>query len=152
MPDPTQPSDAHPWEVDCYHVAGVMPSRFGEGRCAWCARGGGLIWTGRRDINGKQMLAHVHRGEPDEFSHHRIVRWLGNGYVETLVNTTDEYGAMTPEVAALICNAVNGAERVRARCEVVEESYGGSWDSYSFMEINKERAATLRALNGDTDE
>ena len=62
--------------------------------------------------------------------------------------------------AALICNAVNGAERVRARC--AERVVGNAWwDAGGVLSgeaakvvnvIAAERAAILRALNGDTDE
>lgn len=51
-----------PWEQgDVWGWAGVMPERFGDGRCTLCERNGEPVWTGKTDINGTRMLAHRHR-------------------------------------------------------------------------------------------
>lgn len=43
-----------PWEVgDWWHIQGAAMCQ--------CHRHGELVWQGRRDINGKQMHAHIHR-------------------------------------------------------------------------------------------
>jgi hypothetical protein len=61
-----------PWIIgDRWHIAGVMPEMFGEGKCSLCRSENPIVWEGRRDINGKRMLAHVHQtAEP----------WYGEGH------------------------------------------------------------------------
>lgn len=57
-------------------LAGVLPERFGEGRCSCCAELGEPVWTGRADINGRHMAAHVHDNDDDyDDGGHRIYAW-----------------------------------------------------------------------------
>ena len=96
-----------PWESgNRYSICGVMPSMFGEGRCAACAREGEPIWVGRRDINGTKMLSHVHAMDAlhDSF-HNGIVHYDGNGEVWHVIIETDEYGLMALDDQDFIANA-----------------------------------------------
>lgn len=50
-----------PWEPgEVFLHAGVLPERYGPGRCAFCHLGA-PVWEGVRDINGVLMEAHRHR-------------------------------------------------------------------------------------------
>jgi hypothetical protein len=49
-----------------------MPSRYGEGRCAFCAKMGEPAWVGQDDINGTRMLAHKHH-DPDPYHRDHII-------------------------------------------------------------------------------
>ena len=92
-----------PWERgDRQHVAGVLPERFGEGRCAYCHLGE-PSWTGRMSINGTRMLAHVHtKAEP--WWEHGIRAYRPDGSL-VVVNDTDEYGYVSAADAAFIAAA-----------------------------------------------
>ena len=64
-----------PWEVGGrWLIAGVLPEHFGEGKCAWCKAYGEPVWVGKRNINGRRMLAHHHYdGHPNADDYHVIV-------------------------------------------------------------------------------
>jgi hypothetical protein len=47
-----------PWEAGNIWTAGVMPDRYGPGRCGFCVDGGTPLWVGVIDINGTRMKAH----------------------------------------------------------------------------------------------
>ena len=87
----------------------------------------------------------------------RVVNYEGSfAYIFDAEDGWVERHGFTPALTTFIVAAVNGAERVRARCEVEASKY----DESVFMTqlearasaTNAERAAILRALNGDTDE
>lgn len=61
---------------DRWLIAGVMPALFGEGCCAYCKKLGAPFWTGRRDINGARMSAHVHFDSGDDVYGNGPDEWL----------------------------------------------------------------------------
>jgi hypothetical protein len=93
-----------PWEYgDRQYIAGVMPDRYGEDRCVFCARTGEPTWTGRRNINGKQMLAHIHTGLIPDYQT-GIVAFRVDGSCSVVIET-DEYGLMDSKDADFIAHA-----------------------------------------------
>ena len=99
-------------------LAGVTPKYFGEGKCFYCARMGDPIWTGRTDINGRRMEAHIHERPADvsadqvwdssEVSH-RIFTWPRHpAPAETEVCGNHDYeegGVIRDEDAEFIAHA-----------------------------------------------
>lgn len=99
------------WEYrNPYSVAGVGGAFAKPGKCTLC-HAGPPIWTGRRDINGTVMEAHVHLFEP--FDHSIVV--LEGGDVLTVVPDADEYGHIDEADGAHI--ARHDPARVLADCE-----------------------------------
>lgn len=103
-----------PWEVgDPWLIAGILANRFGKDRCAYCSDRGALhgppVWSGRRDINGTKMQAHVHRSAEPWDEGHRISGPLNNGNpLGVAGNYDDEQGGiLDPTDAAFIVAAVN---------------------------------------------
>ncbi len=95
-----------PWvRGDRKRIAGVT-GRFGEDRCVYCKEGTEPSWVGVRDINGTEMLAHVHAAS--------AFTWWDHGIYATraaatdsicVVRDTDEYGLMDPADAEFIAAA-----------------------------------------------
>lgn len=95
-----------PWvRGDRKRIAGVT-GRFGEDRCVYCKEGTEPSWVGVRDINGTEMLAHVHAAS--------AFTWWDHGIYATraaatdsicVVRDTDEYGLMYPADAEFIAHA-----------------------------------------------
>lgn len=93
-----------PWERgNRFLIAGCI-SRFGKNKCAYCTRHGRPIWTGRRDINGIMMQAHVHFTETP-WSESGIYHYDGDGGLSQIVVDTEEYGLVDAPDAILIANA-----------------------------------------------
>lgn len=98
-----------PWIVgDRWHVAGVMPEKFGDGRCAKCNSGNPVVWEGRRDINGTKMQAHVHQSpEPWYGDGHQIFAYDGGPSRVTIAGNYDyeEGGILSPADCEFIAAA-----------------------------------------------
>ena len=62
-----------PWEQgDVWALAGVLPEKFGEDRCAYCARLGAPAWVGTAYVNDTRMRAHKHH-DPEPYSPDRMI-------------------------------------------------------------------------------
>lgn len=85
---------------DRWGVAGVAPEMFGEGRCTYCERMGEPTWVGKRPINGKRMLAHVHESSEPLWDH-GIYASRDSG-PECVIYDALEYGYMDDVDAELI--------------------------------------------------
>lgn len=104
-----------PWEAgDVFATAGVI---YEDGTCAYCEQLAEPIWTGRLDINGTVMDAHVHRDGryPDD----HIITAAGPPF-DTVAGNYDyeEGGIICPSDAALIVWLRNHAEDLLARPSV----------------------------------
>ena len=95
-----------PWEHgDRQYVYGVT-GRFGDDRCPHCARtgfGDGPSWAGVRNINGKEMLVHVHTSDKPR-RRHGVHAVRANGSI-SVVRDAEEYGYMYPADAEFIAHA-----------------------------------------------
>jgi hypothetical protein len=102
-------------------IAGAM---FDDERCAYCRNGTDApAWVGRRDINGRTMLAHVHRAE-EPWTHGIYSEADPSGPVD-VVNDTDEYGYMDDSDAAHI--ARHDPARVLADVKAKRAIIGDEW-------------------------
>ena len=148
-----------PWERgDRQHVAGVLPEQFGEGRCAFC-RMGEPTWVGRRSINGKRMLAHVHT-QDKPYIEWGIYALREDGSV-IVVNDTYEYGLMDDADAEFIAHAredvpwlLKEVEQLTRAVEAVREyasrpASNAPADRDRLPEFYRHRV--LRALEGATE-
>ena len=109
-----------PWvRGDRWHVAAVMPELFGEGKCSACARHGEPTWVGRRYINGKRMLAHVHEAAKNWYEC-GIVAVRDSGPISVVVET-DEYGLLDPADAEFIAHARTDVPALIARVRELED-------------------------------
>ena len=94
-----------PWlRGDVWSLGGVMPERYGDGKCVHCVNvGTEPVWVGRRDINGTVMLAHRHLVLDPYDTQHAI-----SGADGTLVCGNYDYesgGVVREEDAALVALA-----------------------------------------------
>ena len=114
-----------PWEHgDRQYVYGVT-GRFGDDRCPHCARtgfGDGPSWAGVRNINGKEMLVHVHTSDKPR-RRHGVHAVRANGSI-SVVRDAEEYGYMYPADAEFIAHArqdipwlLSEVERLTAECD-----------------------------------
>lgn len=89
-----------PWVVgDRDHIQGAS-------RCACRPEYGPLVWEGRRDINGVQMMTHIHRAsEPRHDSDDTTIYSTSLPYPEIVALSTTEYVTIQPGDAALIADA-----------------------------------------------
>ena len=137
-----------PWERgDIWSVCGVMPERYGEGKCIHCVNvGTEPVWIGRTDINGKIMLAHRHRVSDPCAPDHLISGANGDlvcGNYDYdaggVIDSTDaRLIALCPEIAELLCDAMRWVESVRDEALVDREPDYVQMDSLlaRFAEIN----------------
>ena len=78
----------------------------GASHCACRPEYGPLVWEGRRDINGAQMLTHIHRAqEPRHDSGDTSIYSTSLPYPEVVALSTSEYVSIQPGDAALIADA-----------------------------------------------
>jgi hypothetical protein len=66
-------------------------------------------WSGRRDINGKTMTAHVHIADKP-WCGAGIYSYDGNGHLFTVVIDTEEYGLMEQADADFIAHSRDDIE------------------------------------------
>ena len=89
-----------PWVVgDRDHIQGAS-------RCACRPEYGPLVWEGRRDINGVQIMTHIHRAsEPRHYSDDATIYSTSLPYPEIVALSTTEYVTIQPGDAALIADS-----------------------------------------------
>ena len=98
------------WEYRNPYSAAGLGGRYNDpGECAMC-HSGPPIWSGRRDINGEVIDAHVHVFPP--YDHSIVV--LDGGMIETVVPDGDEYGHVNEADGEHIVR--HNPARVLARC------------------------------------
>ena len=134
-----------PWECgDRYHVAGVLPARFGEGKCAYCSRMGEPEWAGRRDINGTKMLAHVHITD-EAWSPYGIYAYPEPGSPYCVVVETDEYGLISDIDATFIAHARDDVPYLLDQLAVAEADRGAL--ARGSVELNAQLSTALAAID-----
>lgn len=143
-----------PWIVgDRWHVAGVMPEKFGDGRCAKCNSGNPVVWEGRRDINGTKMQAHVHQSpEPWYGDGHQIFAYDGGPSRVTIAGNYDyeEGGILSPADCEFIAAASpDVVTRLLADLEKFEVGLAGALgaldgaNDFDLLPDGAQRARTL---------
>ena len=105
-----------PWVVgDRDHIQGAS-------HCACLPEYGPLVWEGRRDINGAQMLTHIHRAQkPRHDSGDTSIYTTSLPYPEVVALSTSEYVSIQPGDAALIADARTSLPRALDALEAVLE-------------------------------
>lgn len=94
----------------------------GASRCACRPEYGPLVWEGRRDINGVQMLTHIHRAsEPRHDSDDTTIYSTSLPYPEIVALSTTEYVSIQPGNAALIADARTSLPKALDALEAVLE-------------------------------
>lgn len=102
-----------PWEAgQPWREAGVMPEKFGEGRCGLCSHLGEPVRVGEMRINGRVMPAHLHRNPEPYGADHRISGADG-GSVAGMVDYEDG-GICDPADLAFIVAARTAVPRLLA--------------------------------------
>lgn len=99
------------WRVgNNQRIAGAVG--YGPDQCYWCdyPEADKPTWVGRRNINGKMMLAHVHTKDEIEWEHGIYAEAEDGNLI--VVNDTDEYGYMLPKDAALIAASREAVEEM----------------------------------------
>ena len=105
-----------PWVFgERQNVAGAI---YENKTCVYCKHGE-PSWVGRRDINGRVMLAHVHETSVPWFDH-GIYAYREDGSV-SVVNDTQEYGYMTDVDAVFIANARQDVEDMTKALRTIRE-------------------------------
>ena len=109
-----------PWVVgDRDHIQGAS-------RCACRPEYGPLVWEGRRDINGVQMMTHIHRAsEPRHDSDDTTIYSTSLPYPEIVALSTTEYVTIQPGDAALIADARTSLPKALDALEAVLELADG---------------------------
>ena len=93
---------------------------------------GPLVWEGRRNINGVEMLTHIHRAqEPRHDSGDTSIYSTSLPYPEVVALSTSEYVSIQPGDAALIVDArtslpaaLDALEAVLAKAQACVDEYG----------------------------
>jgi hypothetical protein len=102
-----------PWEAgEPWQQAGIMPEKFGDGRCALCSYQGEPVKVGEMRINGRLMPAHLHRNPNPYGLDHRISNAAG-GTVAGMVDY-DDGGIYDPDDLAFIVAARTDVPRLLA--------------------------------------
>ena len=92
----------------------------GASHCTCRPEYGPLVWEGRRDINGVQMMAHIHRAQEPRYDDTSIYS-TSLPYPEIVALSTSEYGPIQPGNATLIADARTSLPRVLDALEAVLE-------------------------------
>ena len=76
----------------------------GAAHCTCLPEYGPLVWEGRRDINGVQMMTHIHRAREPRYDETTVYS-TSLPYPEIVALSTTEYVSIQPGNAALIADA-----------------------------------------------
>lgn len=114
-----------PWVVgDRDHIQGAT-------HCTCRPEYGPLVWEGRRDINGVQMMTHIHRAHEPRYDDDTTVYSTSLPYPEIVALSTTEYVPIQPGDAALIADArtslptaLKALKAVLAKAQSYVDEYG----------------------------
>ena len=125
-----------PWVVgDRDHIQGAS-------HCTCHSDYGPLVWEGRRDINGMQMMTHIHRAREPRYDDDTTVYSTSLPYPEIVALSTTEYGPIQPGNARLIADARTSLPRALDALEAVlgvvrlhrrESATDGSVDEHDYV-------------------
>ena len=90
----------------------------GASHCTCRPEYGPLVWEGRRDINGVQMMAHIHRAQEPRYDDTSIYS-TSLPYPGIVALSTSEYGPIQPGNATLIADARTSLPRALDALEAV---------------------------------
>lgn len=91
----------------------------GASYCTCRPEYGPLVWEGRRDINGVQMMAHIHRAQEPRYDDDTSIYSTSLPYPGIVALSTSEYGPIQPGNATLIADARTSLPRALDALEAV---------------------------------